>query len=217
MTPDEPYDPRQTRRFFLASEYLHTARPRIAGEISSRLNRVHMARIVHRGLDKSPMRMLTRRHMKPARLMTIALMCGAAAVASPACNRSGKKTTAVEMQAQTPVQQPNQPVTVTGCVKAGEAANTFVLTAARTAGSDQTATYQLRGPQANQLKDQVGHRVEVNGVLTMQQQTESLSTTETDKKAKGTTGTPTVSTQTDVDLRQLDVHSVKPLNDRCEM
>jgi hypothetical protein len=37
------------------------------------------------------------------------------------------------------------------------------------------------------------------------------------RSGRGTTGTPTVSTQTDVNLRDLDVQSVRPLGDRCEL
>ena len=70
--------------------------------------------------------------------------------AAGACNR-GEQTPGAETQTATPLQKTNAPVTVSGCLRAGDASDTFVLTAARTATSEQTATYQLyeyRGCQA---------------------------------------------------------------------
>jgi hypothetical protein len=155
--------------------------------------------------------------MRPFSVIVIALVCGFAA-STTACSRSGKQTApAAEIQAQTPVQQPNQPMTVVGCVKAGEATDTFVLTTARTTTGEQTATYQLLGGHGEELRNQVGRRAEISGVLTAQQQTVSLSPTATADKAKGTGGTPTVSTRTDIEMRRLDVQSVRPLGDRCDM
>jgi hypothetical protein len=156
--------------------------------------------------------------MTPAKLMGIALVCGATAVSTASCGRSGKKAgPPTEIQSKSAVEQPNTPTTVTGCIKAGEAADTFVLTAARSTEGEHTATYQLTGTQAGQLADQVGKRVEVSGIVRAEQRTESLSTNEAAKRAKGTSGTPTVSTETDVDMRRLEVQSVKPLGDRCDM
>jgi hypothetical protein len=155
--------------------------------------------------------------MTPTRFMTLALVCSTTAIPTAACGRSGKQTSpAAEVQTQTPVQQMNTPLTVTGCLRAGDADDTFVLTTARSTEGEQTATYQLLGGPSDQLRDQIGKRIEVTGVLSAQQRTESLSMTETTRRAKGTSGTPTVSTRTDVDVRHFDVQSVKPLGDRCE-
>ena len=150
------------------------------------------------------------------RSLTVALACS---ITFPlvGCSRSGKQTSPpAEVHSQTPVQQVNTPMTATGCLRAGEAADTFVLTTARTTEGETTATYQLLGGPSDQLRDQVGRRVEVTGILNTQQEVESLSTTERSRRAKGTSGTPTVSTTTSVDVRRLDVQSIRPLGDRCE-
>lgn len=63
-----------------------------------------------------------------------------------------------------------QPVTLTGCVAAGEKANTYVLTnvtssaaVVGTSGSTAMPVYWLDSP--DKLKGHVGHRVEVVGTL----------------------------------------------------
>ena len=140
------------------------------------------------------------------------------AIASGACNRKQDTRPVSEVQTQT-AQPANQPMTVSGCLKAGEAADTYVLTAARTDGAGDTATYQLVGPQAVNMNDHVGRRVEVNGTLIAQQEIASTASPLPAEKerATGTTGTPTVQTRTEIDIKRLTVASVKPLGDKCEM
>ena len=150
---------------------------------------------------------------------SIALSVGLAMAAGvTACNRSEDTRPVTEVQTQT-AQPTNQPVTVAGCLKAGEAADTYILTTARSGGSGETATYQLVGNQAGTMKDHVGHRVEVNGTIVAEQEIASTaSALPADKeRATGTAGTPKVQTKTEIEIRRLSVASVKPLDDKCEM
>lgn len=135
----------------------------------------------------------------------------AAAIGASACNREKPATPVAETQTATPVQTGNQPMNVTGCLRAGEAANTFVLT---TGGTD-VATYILIPREGANLRDHVGHQVEVSGVLTAQQQTGSRATTPAPGGATGTTGTPEVSTRTTLNLREIEVNTVKPTGGEC--
>jgi hypothetical protein len=135
---------------------------------------------------------------------------------SAACNRDDKAVPAADMQTQTPVQATNQPTTLTGCLRAGEAPDTFVLTTSQTA-QEQTATYQLTPAQNVDLQSNIGQRVEVAGVVRTQQSVAArTAATPADERATGTSGTPSVQTTTEVSLKQLDVNSVKPLGERCD-
>lgn len=162
---------------------------------------------------------MSRHPMLPAVLLASAL---AAAAVSAACRGEEETTPVSQTQTATPVQQPNQPVTVTGCLRAGEATDTFVLTASKTAQeqtttSGQTATYQLYGSENVDMRSHVGTRVEVSGVVRTQQQIASRTpTAPADDKATGTSGTPTVQTTTEVAIKELDVNAVKPLGENCE-
>jgi hypothetical protein len=137
-----------------------------------------------------------------------------AVVSLTACNRK-EPAPAAETQTATPVQSANAPTTVTGCLRAGDASNTFVLTAARSASSEQTATYQLYPRDGVTLTDHVGEQVAVTGMLRAQQQVQSRSTTEPAGKPTGTGGTPAVSTSTALEIKQLDVEQVRPAGGKC--
>ena len=143
-------------------------------------------------------------------------------IAAGACNRGPETTTTKpEVQTQT-AQTANMPMTVSGCLKAGEAADTYVLTTARTEGSTDAATYQLVGSQTANLREQIGRRVEVSGTLQAQQQIAATGTAQTkpDKSAEratGTIGTPTVQTRTEIDIKRLSVSSVKPTGEKCDL
>jgi hypothetical protein len=145
------------------------------------------------------------------------------AIAAGACNRGETTTTSPEMQTQTAQPAANVPMTVAGCVKAGEAADTYVLTTARAEGSGDTATYELVGSQTANLEDHIGKRVEVSGTLEAQQEIASRATAKAEPadkggdRATGTSGTPTVQTRTEIDIKRLSVSSIKPLEDKCEM
>lgn len=140
------------------------------------------------------------------------LAIAALAFGAPACSKSRDK--APELQTQTPVRTIEQPKTIFGCLRSGVAENTFVLTASRSDGSTSTATYQLKpGPDVD-LRGHAGQEVELSGVLETQQ-TVATSGEVQQKPAKGATGTPTVETKAEVDVRTFDVSSVKSTGNRC--
>ncbi len=131
-----------------------------------------------------------------------------AAAAAGACSREEPAAPPAQAQTQS-VQKPNVPTLVTGCLMAGEATNTFVLTSSQAADGSTPATYQLTGSAGVNLADHVGKRIEVNGVLRESKQP-------TEDRAKGTSGTPSVQTSTQVSIRQLDVTAVKSAGVDCE-
>ena len=139
-----------------------------------------------------------------------------AAAAAGACNREEPQAPPAQVQTQS-VQKPNVPTLVTGCLRAGEATNTFVLTTAQSVDGSTPATYQLNGSAGVNLADHVGKRIEVSGVMREQAQ---IATNEpkqaAEEKAKGTSGTPSVQTTTQVAIRQLDVTAVKQAGGDCE-
>lgn len=149
--------------------------------------------------------------------ITFATIALGAAIATGACSRDEKMTTASESQTQA-AQAANTPMTVAGCVKAGDAADTYVLTTARTEGAPtDAATYELVGDQVASLRDHIGRRAEVSGTLQAQQEIASRSTAKpADERPTGTSGTPTVQTRTEVEIKRLAVTSVKPLGDKCD-
>jgi hypothetical protein len=148
------------------------------------------------------------------------VLCGgfAAALAAGACNRGEEPKAVSDAQTQT-AQPANQPLTVAGCLKAGDAENTFVLTAARTDGSGETGTYQLVGSPNVNLRDHLGHRVEVHGTVEAQQEIASRTTAQApaDNQPTGTSGAPKVETKTELDIKRVSVDSVKPLDEKCEL
>ena len=157
--------------------------------------------------------------MRATYLIKAATLFSALAVVSGACNSNKNKQTTPDLQTSTGEQPRAQAVTVTGCVRAGTLAeNTWVLitdpSGAATAG--QTPTYQLVGGDATALRNTVGQRVEVSGTVEAEQQVATSSGAIPESRAKGTSGTPTVETKTTVDIRRLDVTSVKPTGDRCQ-
>jgi hypothetical protein len=108
-------------------------------------------------------------------------------------------------------------MTVTGCLRAGEASDTYVLTQdASNTGAQKTANYQLVGAKSVDLRQHIGERVQVTGVLAKQQEVATRSTPTQEDKATGTTGKPTVQTETQVDMRTLQVSSVNPQGGKCE-
>lgn len=144
-----------------------------------------------------------------------------AAVGLAGCSRSEQATTPVaESQTQHPVQPLNQPLTVSGCLRSGDASETFVLMTSAASGpagdSTASATYQLAGASGVNLRDHVGRRIEVEGVLRAQQQSESRAAGPAANAPTGTAGSPRVETTTEVDIKHLDVSSVKPLADDCD-
>lgn len=152
--------------------------------------------------------------------MLTAAFCCTAILVSGACSRDEpQETPPAEATAQTPVVPQNNPMTLTGCLRAGEAADTFVLTTAQAQDSAETATYHLMGAQDVNLRDHIGQRVEVSGVVRAEQEMASSSASRpaaNEEKTTGTAGSPTVQTRTQLQVRQLDVNSVKALEGKCE-
>lgn len=142
-----------------------------------------------------------------------------ASMFSAACSGEPENTTPVaETQTATTAQPANQPLTVNGCLRAGEATDTFVLTSSQAAEPQgQTTTYELHGALNVDMRSHVGRRVEVSGIVRAQQQIASrTSPAPAQERATGTSGTPTVQTTTEVAIKQLDVSSLKPLGETCE-
>jgi hypothetical protein len=153
------------------------------------------------------------------RLGRTAVLVSSAVLATSlgACSRSDQKAAPVaQVQTQQPVQRTDAPVTLTGCLRAGAGENTFVLTTSARADGAAPATYHLAGAEGATLRDQIGSRVEVQGVVRAQQQTALHSSGPAPNEATGTSGTPRVATNTELDLKYLDVSNVKPLGDRCD-
>jgi hypothetical protein len=138
-----------------------------------------------------------------------------AALASAACGRA-QETPVAEERTQT-AQAANQPTTVSGCLKQGDAPDTLVLTTSRTTGSPDTATYVLVGEQAAGLRDHVGRQVEVSGTVKAQQEVTTRADALPAEKATGTSGTPTVQTRTELEFKRLEVSGARLLGVRCEM
>lgn len=134
------------------------------------------------------------------------------------CNRAKQpQPPAAQTQTQTPVQSLNTPELVTGCLRAGDAADTFVLTTSQTQDGNLPVTYEVIGTPGVNLKDHVGERVAINGVVREQQSTTTASTSApaTDKP-RGTSGTPTVQTTATLQMRRIEVASINRTTGDCE-
>ena len=139
----------------------------------------------------------------------------AAACAAGACSREPETPTPQSETRST--QQLNTPATLTGCLRAGEAANTFVLTASpTTTAASVPATYHLDGADSANLAGHVGKRVEVTGVIAEQQHVATTEPATPADKATGTSGTPTVQTGTQLAIRRVQVQQVRPVAGSCE-
>jgi len=132
------------------------------------------------------------------------------------CNRESPE--APPAQAQSATTSPaNQPTTVTGCLRAGDAADTFVVTTAQTVDGTPAATYHLSGSAGVNLQDHLGKRVEVSGVIDQQSQIATRQPAQpADDKATGTAGTPAVQTGTQLSIKRIDVKSVRRADGDCE-
>jgi hypothetical protein len=136
-----------------------------------------------------------------------------AVLALGACNR---KTAAREVQTTATVERSGDPVQLSGCLKSGVLAdNTFVLLVSQKNGSGGTATYDVIPAAGVDLRDQIGQQVEVTGTLQGGQVASSEGAAR-ESAPKGTSGTPTVETKTDVDIRRVAATSVKPIGAACQ-
>lgn len=61
-------------------------------------------------------------------------------------------------QEPSPAEAPADPVTIAGCLRAGDGEGPFMLV------TDDARNYQVRGPEALALASHVNHRVELAGV-----------------------------------------------------
>ena len=115
--------------------------------------------------------------------------------------------------------QSNQPTNVTGCLRAGDAANTFVLTTAATTGDASIpATYHLTSTGNLNLQDHVGKRVEVAGVVEAQSDIATRETPQPADNATGTAGapgTPTVQTGTRLNIQRMNVTNIRGTGQDC--
>jgi hypothetical protein len=151
---------------------------------------------------------MNRSHVVTCSLVATAVIVGG-------CSRDEQPVPPAEVQSQS-AQPANQPMTIAGCLKAGEGSETFVLTAARTEGSTDTATYALAGSDTVNLREHVGRQVEVSGVVRAEQEVASRTGAQPAERAEGTSGTPTVQTKTEVEVKRLDVNAVRRIADECE-
>ena len=155
--------------------------------------------------------------MQDRRRLRFVVLSACIGLAAAGCRSDEPSTPPAEDRAQT-AQRADHPETVTGCLKAGDAPDTFVVTAAKTAGSTDTATYQLVSNAGVNLADHIGRQVEVSGTV---KQTQELASRDRAQPAQpegtsGSAGKPMVETRTEVDIKQIDVTGIKPLGTRCE-
>lgn len=133
-----------------------------------------------------------------------------------ACGGSGDDVPALETQSVTPPQAQATPERVQGCLRAGESAGTFVLTASAIDTQMTAATYQLVGAPDG-LQQHVGHRIEVTGTVVQEQTTRSEGAPlPAEDQVKGGGGTPTVQSTTRVEMKRLQVSSVTPVEGECD-
>jgi len=151
--------------------------------------------------------------MQQRPLIRIAVVLGSLTFVLGACKR---QATAPELQTTAGQQARMQPMTVTGCLKSGVADNTFVLMTSKTEGAIETATFQLNPKQGVDLKQYIGQTVEVSGTLRAEQEVASTGQPTELKPAKGTSGTPTVETKSEIDVKRLDVNTVTPTGNSCD-
>ena len=140
-----------------------------------------------------------------------------AATVVTGCSREEAQPPAAQVKAETTSQPLNTPESVTGCLRAGDAADTFVLTTSQTDDGRTPATYRVVATSGVNLADHVGHRVAISGIV-RGQQTATTATTPapaTDKP-QGTTGTPTVQTTATLQMRQMEVSTINRAAGDCE-
>lgn len=169
------------------------------------------------------------RHALIASFAAVAVSCPLAASAQ---DHPLPKTYENKPQTTPPQAPGKQTVAVTGCLAQGADQGTFVLTALpdplasqmsqKMSGTVPSPTYQLFGG-TDQLKALVGHRVEVKGTTNKQPdktvQLGNSNTNQASPRAEGTSGkTPTVTTETKekIELRRLDVQSVRSVEGACK-
>jgi len=150
--------------------------------------------------------------MSYSRITGTVVVAAAIALAGTACSKNENR--APELATKTAEQPVNQPRTIAGCVYPGAATNTFVVFAAESEGATTTATYEVIPKAGMDLHAYAGQNVEMSGTL-LTRQTVATSGKGEAEPAKGASGTPTVETRTELDVRKFEVESVKPTGKHC--
>jgi hypothetical protein len=119
-----------------------------------------------------------------------------------------------ERQTTTGMQPRMHPTAVEGCLRAGVANNTFVLTASRAEGAGDAGTYELTGPESLNMRAHLGQQVQVEGTVRAAEEVASTSGTAR-RSAPGVPETPVVETLTKVEVRRLAVSAIRPLRKPC--
>lgn len=150
----------------------------------------------------------------------IAVLALAGATMSAGCGRdAGDDVTPVAQgQTERAIENLARDVTVLGCLRAGEAANTFVVTASEAGPEGTTRTYALSYPadQPEDLQEHVGGQVEVQGIVRAQHAvTGATPSTPPANEPVGTGGEPRVQTTTTLAVEQLEVRTLRPLGEAC--
>jgi hypothetical protein len=168
-----------------------------------------MACILQRRVGEVPMRFRT--HAPLAALVLVSAIAAG-------CQRQPEVPAA---QSQTGTSRPaNQPTTVTGCLRSGDADGTFVLTSSKIVDGTPPATYDLAGDAGVNLHDHVGKQVEVSGVIDQTSQVATRQPAQPADNATGTAGkpgTPTVQTGTQLSIQRLKVSAIKRTGENCEI
>jgi hypothetical protein len=150
--------------------------------------------------------------MSHSRIAGTVVVAAALSLAGTACSKNDNR--APELATKTAEQPVNQPKIIAGCLYPGAASNTFVVFAAETEGATTTATYELIPKAGMDLQAYAGKNVEVSGTL-LTRQTVATAGKDEAEPAKGATGTPTIETKTELEVRRFEVESVKPTGNRC--
>jgi hypothetical protein len=153
--------------------------------------------------------------MRHWRLITSILILMVLVLITTGCKRG--RSAPPQVQQTTGLQPAAQTVTVTGCLRTGAfAEDTWVLiTPVGTAGAPDGATFQLMGGDAATLRDNAGRQVQISGTVDAEQQVASSGGTMPEHRAKGTSGTPAVETQTEIEIKRLRVSAITPTNKPC--
>jgi hypothetical protein len=147
-------------------------------------------------------------------LIGTGLLLALAAAGLPACSNSGGTSKAPDTVTTSGVQPRNDVTTMDGCLRAGVAGG-FVLIATNTDTANPTANVELIGSSGVKLDDYLGQRVEAAGTIVSDQRVAATSGATPEKPANGAAGTPTVSTTEHLDVKRMQVSSIKATGDRC--
>ena len=149
-------------------------------------------------------------------MQTLKLTAAAAALAAcVACGGTGEEVPALEGQSVTAERDTELPRIIQGCLGAGGTENSYVLMAdADDTGAD-AATYNLEG-ELGSLAEHIGRRVEVRGTVVSSQVARARGPLmDAEEQPEGTSGTPMVRAKSEVELKELQVDSLTPIDAEC--